>query len=533
MSTNSMCCLFVSMTVWASFIGATPTRADSPFDLDSLFAVSVGGPAAVVSLQQVRYVKVTGKLTYNGQPGRFTEYLMPPDRILLELSFGQFSVAQGFDGRIAWQRDQNGRLMEISGYEKRELIKSLYFETHAYLDPSRRGNSVSYKGTVVREDTGFYLIAFIPSEGDTVLAYFNGTTGVLAQMLSRLDNVQTVTYFDNYQPVNGILTPMRTQLEAPEVPLTIEFDAESCRINEPFDSAVFSMPVEPDTGYRFVSEGDSVRVPFSYRAGHIYVPAVINGKRRVWLILDSGASATIFNELAVAEFDLEAAGTIPAKGMGGFTEVMMVRIDSLQVGDVFLYGQIGGVMDLSGIGHQGADGAPFGGVIGFDFLSRFPVLVDYGDSSLTIYRPERFRTPDGGTSVPFRLVMQVPAIEGALSGVPGDFIVDLGNAYGLILHKEFVEKNRLDTLLVDIRETGALGGVGGAVDGRTGVARSFDMGPLYLDSLRVMLPGLSQGLAGSSELAGNIGNMVLESYKVLFDYRRSQITFYPAGPAAP
>ncbi|HVP06538.1 MAG TPA: hypothetical protein VMS71_01755, partial [Candidatus Acidoferrum sp.] len=195
--------------------------------------------------------------------------------------------------------------------------------------------------------------------------------------------------------------------------------------------------------------------------------------------------------------------------------------------------QIGGSMNLKGIGQTGPDGGPFGGVIGYDFLSRFPMLIDYQSHALTVFNPDHFTAPDGGKEIPFHLTMQVPTVAGELVGDTGSFIVDLGNAFGLIVHQRFAEQNELGKKLLDVHESaGVLGGVGGGVLGKSGFATEFHFGSAVVDSLRVMMPASSEGLAGSEELAGNIGNGILQRFRPLFDYHHQRIILYPIEKTA-
>jgi hypothetical protein len=125
--------------------------------------------------------------------------------------------------------------------------------------------------------------------------------------------------------------------------------------------------------------------------------------------------------------------------------------------------------------------------------------------------------------------MLVPTVRGELNGIPGDFIVDLGNAFGLIIHQRFAQVNELEKKLDDIRDDlRAFGGIGGSLSGKTAFAATFKVGDILIQSLRVILPDSSAGLAGSQELAGNIGNLILENFNLLFDYKNSRLIFYDA-----
>jgi hypothetical protein len=63
------------------------------------------------------------------------------------------------------------------------------------------------------------------------------------------------------------------------------------------------------------------------------------------------------------------------------------------------------------------------------------------------------------------------------------------------------------------------------------MADSLRIGDIRIDSLRVIIPETSGGLAGSEELAGNIGNRVLENFRLLLDYGSRQVIFYPPAAA--
>jgi hypothetical protein len=47
-----------------------------------------------------------------------------------------------------------------------------------------------------------------------------------------------------------------------------------------------------------------------------------------------------------------------------------------------------------------------------------------------------------------------------------------------------------------------------------------------LSDLRVLLLDTQAGLAGSRQLAGNIGNLILENFRLLLDYQRSRMILF-------
>ena len=215
-------------------------------------------------------------------------------------------------------------------------------------------------------------------------------------------------------------------------------------------------------------------------------------------------------------------------GISGFEKIALLKFDSLQVGDYILPSLIGGSMDLSNLFPGLTQDSTFGGLLGYDFLNRFPIEIDFLNDQLTIYNPDSLTIDSPAVVIPFSLTMKIPTIEGSLNGIPGNYIIDLGNPYGIILNHPFVQSTSLDTTLTDLQNnSNIVGGIGGILDGRNGLAESFIFGGIHLENLRVLLPEKSAGLTGMSQLAGNIGTMILRQFRLILDYPNSQLILYP------
>ncbi len=513
----------------AAWLMVLPLAASSSgvLDVDSLLAVSVGGPEAVDSLRRVTSYRTEGTIDLNGMTGQYEQVFVAPDLHYLKVNFGPFSIVQAYDGEVPWQVTLNGQTTVMEGYERREFLKGLYFDSFSYLFSDRLPGSKTYLGDTVIQDRHYHVLAFVPLNLDTVRAYYELETGLPTRMTAQLDNFDAVQYCDDYREVSGILVPHRRKVVAEQAGLTSEIVTESIALNVAVDRSIFAMPGEQTTDFYFPPGVTAVDIGFSYRAGHIRIPAVINGERKAWFILDSGSSATFLHQPIGAGMNLDVVGTLPARGVGGFRDVDLVRIDSIAIGRVTLYDQVAGVVDLSQLDRVAGAGEVFGGLLGYDFLSRFPVEVSYRDSTLRLFDPASFEPPDKGVEVPFHLTMSVPTVRAELNGIPGDFLIDLGNALGLIVHHGFSAKHQLEKRLDDVRDNSeALAGVGGSVAGKNAFAATFKIGDILIQSLRVILPESTAGVAGSEELAGNIGNMVLENFDILFDYQQSRLIFY-------
>ena len=496
-------------------------------DLDSLLRQSVGGDAAVDVLRDVRTVRTTGTIVLNGEAGVFAQYYQAPDKYYIEVVFSNFSLVQGYDGKIAWQQDLNGGLSELSGFARRELLWTVYFESHGYLFDEDQKIKKTYLGVSELPTGFFHEVAFYSNEADTVRCYFDVLSGLRRQMLTPIDQLVASSIFDDFRTVSGVLVPFSTTLIVEEAGLLTEFLADSIELNGAIPDMVFTMPSAARHDYHFPDSVVQVTIPFEYAGGQIRIPVTINGRRTVWVILDSGASANILHSRTVADLALPQVGSLPAMGMAGYEQVALVQTDSIQIGELTLYEQVAGSMDMSLLSGRLDQKNLFGGIVGYDFLSRFPMLINFEASTVTVFNPETYEPPPGGSEIAFHLTLLVPTVHGEIVGVGGDFIVDLGNALGLVLHHDFVTEHRLGEKLeaVGDNEIG-LGGLGGVLAGRKALAGSFRMGDVVIDSLVVVMPDSAMGIAGSQELAGNIGIRVLENYRVLLDYRNSRLILY-------
>ncbi len=498
------------------------------FDLDSLLIKSVGGTPAYRAISNLTGYAVEGNVRINDMKGRFKEIYMAPDLFYLELDIKDFNQVQAYDGRTAWQRDHNGQVTELSGFEKRELLATLYFESFSFLTEKLEG-SAEYRGETTFAGARCHEVVFFPLNTDTVWAYFDAETGLKRATVSLVDNMKSIAYSESFDTVGNILFTRTTTNTVEGVPLSSTFAVDKIELNEPVSPSIFAMPVAGAADYHFPSGMDKVSIPVDYSSGHLRLTATVNGSKKTRFILDSGASVNILDKADFEGLNLPGVGTIPTKGLGGYDEIQLVKCDSVAVGDLTLYRQVAGLLDLSTLDNPQTSGGHVGGLLGYDFLSRFPVMVDYSNSTLTVFNPDRFTPPDSGAEIVFRLIMQVPTIRGNLVGMAGDFIIDLGNPYGLILHRSFVEKNRLEERLDNVADNpGLFGGIGGALPGKTAFAATFEIGDVLIQSLRVVLPEQAPGISGSEELAGSIGNLVLEKFRVLFDYRNSRLILYDA-----
>lgn len=496
-------------------------------DLDSLLIISIGGPKGLESLKNVSTMKTTGTVTMSGISGSFEQIIQLPNQYRLSLMFPGFTITQGFDGVNAWQVGMNGQVSEINGSERNDLLTSVYLSTYQYILLDTLHQTTHYIKDTTFNNTQYHIIEFTPLSDDTIFAYYNQETGYRDYYVGDLDFVNTENYESDYRLVSNIPISFKSSTIVKANNFSAIMSIDSCEFNKPVDRSMFLKPGTEQTDFHFPQDKLSVTIDMNYTNGHIRLPVVINGKKKVMMILDSGAASNIFNASSVEQFKLQSKGSLPAVGVGGFDEVSLVKIDSIQIGELSLYNQIAGTMDLSEIEDIFKSEQPFGGVLGYDFISRFPIAVDYVKNELTVYNPDKFSPPPGGTVIDFQLTMLAPTVAATICGIEGKFIVDLGNSFGLIIHRQFAKENKLEQKLTDIgKAPGYIGGVGGMMISKKATAKDFQIGTIDLQNIDVLLPDSTAGISGSQSIAGNIGNRLLDHYTVLFDYDKNELILY-------
>jgi hypothetical protein len=168
------------------------------------------------------------------------------------------------------------------------------------------------------------------------------------------------------------------------------------------------------------------------------------------------------------------------------------------------------------------------GLLGSDFLSRFVVEIDYDEQVVVLHDPETWTPPGGITPVDMLLVGNIPTVEMVLNdGCAGRFLVDVGNSAGLNMHGEAVRRCNLFRGLRRPRIEQYGGGIGGAF--RVTLCRmdSLSLGPWTWPDPIVGLSLHGGGMVASSEIAGNIGNGILERFRCTFDYPGGRLWLEP------
>ena len=167
------------------------------------------------------------------------------------------------------------------------------------------------------------------------------------------------------------------------------------------------------------------------------------------------------------------------------------------------------------------------GIVGYDFISRFVVTIDYDRGLLVLHDPKTFKFE--GTEAPVPMVMNgvVPAVNGVLDGrFDGLFRLDVGSSSTVDLHTPFAKQHRFEKRLRGGRAVSGAG-FGGHFTSVLGRAHSMAIGPYAWNDPMVTASRATEGAFASEEFAGNIGNRILERFRVTLDYDGRHVWLEP------
>ena len=160
---------------------------------------------------------------------------------------------------------------------------------------------------------------------------------------------------------------------------------------------------------------------FEWREGLIVLPVRINGSKPLSFVLDTGSTRILIDRKLAAELGLKAGGTGSMQGAGAGS----IPIEFIHDVDLALPGVESGGYDLSTADLQPLEkisGGKVDGIIGFPFLSRFVVTVDYDAKQMTLALPEAFHPSSTAQVLPIELREKWPFVKGELV-LPGPVTV--------------------------------------------------------------------------------------------------------------
>ena len=269
------------------------------------------------------------------------------------------------------------------------------------------------------------------------------------------------------------------------------------------------------------AQGPAHAIPFQYvLERQIVFPITIDGKpAEAWL--DSGAGATVVDAAFARQIGLPLGAPIRAHGVAGeVTNVHLAKAD-LAAGDLVMPGRGVVVMDLSAVQRMVA--RPVQVLLGRDVFEGAVVDIDFAGRRVTLTPRDAFIAPPAAP-LPLKRSGDLRSVPITVAGVEMAAILDLGNAGGLLIDKEFADHYGL----LDGRRLSTTLGVG--ADGpREELQTALDrvaVGGVSLDGVPTTATANL-----SSKAPANIGLQVLSRFRLTIDFAGDRIWMAPYADA--
>ncbi len=169
------------------------------------------------------------------------------------------------------------------------------------------------------------------------------------------------------------------------------------------------------------------------------------------------------------------------------------------------------------------------GIIGYSFLNRYIVKIDYDSSKIYVFSKGPMKYPKGGyLSHPFIISLPVEtATVRDNANITGRFYFDTGAGLCLLLSTDFVS----DSLLFNSKKRKPVAtlaqGLGGKTDMRQTTVKDFRFGPYHFRNVPAYIFDDEYNITSYPSLGGLIGNDLLRRFNIILNYGRREIYLMP------
>jgi hypothetical protein len=271
------------------------------------------------------------------------------------------------------------------------------------------------------------------------------------------------------------------------------------------------------------------KLPFSQLSGGIIIikAKFDNLPDSLNFILDTGSGGISLDSTTAAELKIVLINTEKTiRGIAGLKKVAFAMDHSLHFSGLSVDHLDFHINDYELL--TSVYGVQIDGIIGYSFLRRYIVRLDYDNSWVEIYTPGTFKYPRGGQLLKpnFTTLPQQLAVIQDSRAILNRFIFDTGAGLCFLLSRDFTEDSSVFKTKRRFYTTQAEG-LGGKKQMELTVIRSVKIGSYKFRNVPVHVFDDTYNVANYPVLGGILGNDLLRRFNVILNYPEQSIFIKP------
>lgn len=301
-------------------------------------------------------------------------------------------------------------------------------------------------------------------------------------------------------------------------------------------------------------------IPFKYKNGFIIVEIWLQNYVPLNFIVDTGAEHTIIFKKRITDMlnvDYERQISVIGSDLSVEMFAQIIRSISIKVDELESVKRDVVVLEKDYLHMSEINGIAVDGILGGEFFKGLVVEIDFNDSKLKLYHPDKYTVPKKVTQHDIEIKNHKPYIRANyISANPAiedtsqiSLLMDTGAAITYMLFTD------VDSTIVMPEHAipGNLGkGLGGNIQGYVGKSQHIGFGTYHFDQVITYYQKIDSLIVDPKQInrQGLIGNLVLsrfdkviidytyeklylqagKKYNKAFDYDKSGLNIYAVGP---
>ena len=480
------------------------------------------------ALQNLRVIRIDANVKAAGLEGTQTQWIGVRSLQLAEFAtLPPLEADDGYDGRVAWNRDQSGLVWNDGSDAGRSTeISNAYMAAYGLWQPDAANASVSYEGVKTESGRGYDVLRVIaPGSKLPMDLWFDRATHMLTRERQAVGPVVNTLTFSRYRRVRGVMIPYVLHVDNTNGNNT-DSAITAIAFDPPGGQARLMRPASTVHDFSMLNGARGTTVPFDLVENHVYVDVMLNGKGPYHMIFDTGG-ANIVDPAVAQEIGALGKGSVQGTGVGAKTEsISFAKVDTLRVGDAVLRDQLFSIATVrAGFGVSAGRAAD--GLIGWEVLARYVTTFDYAGKRIVLTMPGADASPADARVVPFVFNGTQPQVPCGIDGIASECTIDTGARDTMTFYAPYVAAYP-QVQPANLTAVGVSGfGVGGASLGRLGRLQSLTIGGLTLNDLIATYSNSTQGAFANPFTAANLGGNLLRRFNVTFDYQHETMALEP------